>query len=137
MPSKRGVPIKLGDRTKERTIRFDMQAFERLQDETAGRGYPDGMPLVAINGEIAKLNSKVITTCLWVGLLHAEPQLTRQQVLSLIDSTRLTEIVEALGSALEKALPDFEKPKQAAAGEVEGAPAEDQETGNEANRLTA
>lgn len=106
MPPRKGVGIKLGDRTKSRRLRFDQAALERLQEETASKQWLDGMPLTAYMQSLAAINVKSITTGVWVGLLHEEPRLTRAQVRDLIDPKRISEMMEAIADAIAQALPD-------------------------------
>jgi hypothetical protein len=92
-PTKR-VPIKLGDGTKKRYLRFDFPAISRLEEEI-------GEPLELTLRRATSLSARAISGLVWAGLLHAEPDLTREQVVKLIPLDKVKEVLEAVLKAVK------------------------------------
>ena len=93
-PTKR-VPIKLGDGTKKRFIRYDFEAIERLEEEV-------GEPLELTLRRAATLSARSISGLVWAGLLHAEPDLTRKQVVKLINLEDIKVTLETVMDAVKR-----------------------------------
>lgn len=75
-PTKR-VPIKIGDKTKTRHIRYDHASFVRLEEDT-GRTISQHAELVSRGSAVS------LTALLWAGLIHAEPDITRAQIAQMM-----------------------------------------------------
>lgn len=114
MPPIDGVKIHLGAR--DRRLRFDNAALERLQAETVTRAHPDGMPLGVLLQRISEIDIRAINTALWVGLLHADPELERADVVRMVDTRKLITYGTALARALQAAISDEEGEGEADAG---------------------
>ena len=83
---------------KPRTIKFDLNAFCELEE---AYGTMDKAMAAMKDGSV-----KAVRAVLWAGLIHEDPELTIQQVGSLIDFHSLNNVVKQLGIALEDALPE-------------------------------
>lgn len=81
----------------ERTLRYDLNAMAELEDRYG--------TVEAAFEALDKNSIKAIRCVLWAGLLHAEPDLTEQQVGSMIDMTSLQDLMSNVGSALNADLP--------------------------------
>lgn len=91
MPSPAGVKVKLD---KSRTLRFTNRALVMLEDES-------GLPITALMSEVAKGSLRSVNRLVWAGLLHSDPELRLTDVYDMVDVSRLTEIAEAVGKAVE------------------------------------
>lgn len=81
----------------ERTLKFTLNAMAELEDKY---GSVDKAFEALDNGSI-----KAVRCVLWAGLIHAEPNLTEQEVGNLIDIQYMQTLMESLGSAFEADLP--------------------------------
>jgi hypothetical protein len=101
------ISITLNDGVK-RTLRYDLNALAELEDLY---GSADAAFKKTEKGSI-----KTLRDVLWVGLLHAEPNLTSHDVGALIDINDMQGIVDQVGLAIGADMPDKEtvaKVKQA------------------------
>jgi hypothetical protein len=90
-PTKR-VPIKIGDKSKTRYLRYDHASFVRLEEET-GR-------TVATHAQLVGSGSAVsLTALLWAGLIHAEPDITRAQVTQMMSLRDYKDYADAIAEA--------------------------------------
>lgn len=112
-PSRR-VPVRLGDGTKKRYLRYDARALVRLEEELGVA------PTTALQ-RAAQMSMKALCTMVWAGLLHDEPDLTVDEVIDTLFDTRHTEEVsnaatDALLIALGRDEDQEEKGGKAKAG---------------------
>jgi len=85
---------------KTRTLVYDLNAFAELEDQFGS--IEDAMKALE-GGKI-----KAIIAILWAGLVHEEETLTPKQVGSIIGLGDLQQVAEALGKAINTALPEVE-----------------------------
>jgi 1,4-dihydroxy-2-naphthoyl-CoA synthase len=105
------VKITLADGV-ERELRFTLNAMAELEDRYGS---------VEKAFDALEQNSiKALRCVLWAGLLSDDPELTEQQVGGMIDLQYMTEIMEVLGSAFEKQMPEA-KPEVVTEGVVKEA----------------
>lgn len=89
-----GVKLKLGG--KNRTLRYTNRALVELEDKaslTLGEFF--------VHAQAGSL--KAVSRLVWAGLLHSDPELDYWEVVDMVDLSRLEEIAEAAGEALEAA----------------------------------
>lgn len=94
MPPASGVKVKLD---KPRVLRYTNRALVALEGEA-------GEPVGDVLNRLTAGAFRARTLMLWAGLLHAEPDLTTDEVVDRIDLTRLEEITQAIWDAMTKAL---------------------------------
>lgn len=82
----------------EREVRFTLNAMAELEERY---GTVDAAFKAMDDGSI-----KAIRFVLWAGLMEASPELTEQQVGSLIDMQLMSDIVESVSGALGEDMPD-------------------------------
>ena len=109
MASKSGVKVKL-DRV--RTLRYTNRAVEALEDEL-------GLSLLEALGRVGAGSVKTINRLVWAGLLHADPDLTPDEVIDMVDLSRIEEVGDAVAEAVEHALGKPEPAKGKAEPEPE------------------
>lgn len=91
MAPTKGVPVQLD---KARVLRYDNRAFCRLEEET-------DKTFVEHFEEVRRRSSLLsVSALVWAGLVHNNPDLTREEVQEMIDLARMEEIVEAAGEAI-------------------------------------
>jgi hypothetical protein len=90
-PTKR-VPIKIGDKSKTRYLRYDHASFVRLEEDT-GRTISAHAQLVSQGSAVS------LTALLWAGLIHAEPDLSRVQVAQMMHLRDYKDYGEAIAQA--------------------------------------
>ena len=94
------VKIVLNDGV-ERTLKYDLNAMAELEDRYGS---------VDAAFEMLDKNSiKAIRFILWAGLIHEAPELTEQQVGSLIDVKYLQSLSTKLGEAFTNDMPQVEE----------------------------
>lgn len=93
MPPTKGVQVKL-DRL--RTLRYTNRALVALEEQT-------GQTLAETGERAAAGSLRAVSALVWAGLLHAEPDLQLDAAIDRLDLSRLAEISEATGKALEAA----------------------------------
>lgn len=96
----KNVSITLKDGV-ERNLVYDLNAMAELEDRYGS--------VDAAFEALDKNSIKAIRCILWAGLIHAEPDLTEQQVGSLIDMQYLQELMGSLGDAFQKDMPVTEQ----------------------------
>ena len=90
----------------ERTLKYDLNAMAELEDRYGS---------VDAAFEMLDKNSiKAVRFILWAGLIHAEPELTEQQVGSLIDVKYLRNLSTKLEEAFSNDMPQAEETGDAA-----------------------
>jgi hypothetical protein len=93
---------------RERTIKFDLNAFIELEDMF-------GSVNKALE-EVRKGSMKAARAVLWAGLIHEDESLTLKQVGAMLDMETLPRVTEALAEAIGGSLPEKgEQPVQAEA----------------------
>lgn len=90
------IPVQLD---RERTLVYDYAAILALE-EVAGVNLLQGVDLNAVFG-----SAKGVRDFLWAGLLHEDPDLTREQVTALLSFDRIVEVGAAITTALNEAMP--------------------------------
>lgn len=88
--TEKGTKLTLGG--KERILRYDLNAVAEIGDRL------DLQVRIASLGEdifSKPLPLSALRTVIWAGLIHAEPDLTEQQVGSWIDEDNWTEVFQA------------------------------------------
>lgn len=93
----RTKPIKI-TLDKERTLRFDLNAFAELEDKFGD-----------INEALTKLQSgsiKAIRALLWAALLHEDDTLTENDVGAMIGMNNISDVVEGISRAFDQATPE-------------------------------
>lgn len=95
MPPKTGTTIKL-DRV--RTFRFRARAWETFEQHT-GRKILEGNAL-------ENMGLSEIVTLAWCGLLHEDPELTRDQVGDMLGIRELQTLPAVMLAAIESELPE-------------------------------
>lgn len=86
MPPRAGVELTLD---KKRVLRVTWRSLEALESQ-------HHMTLDELGNELASGDrTKAITTTIWLGLLHEEPDLTMEQARDLLDQGEVMEIIEA------------------------------------------
>lgn len=97
-----GVKIMLD---RERTLKFDLNAFATLEEK-------HGSVQVAME-KMSQGNMAAFRTMLWCGLVHEDPELTEQQVGSMVDMAALKEISEKIDQAMTMSTPSPDKARGA------------------------
>lgn len=95
MPPKTGASIKLD---KQRTLRFRARAWETFEKET-GRSILSGQALDSLG------LPEIITLC-WCGLLHEDPDLTRDEVGDMLGMRELMTLPTVILAAIKEDLPE-------------------------------
>jgi len=118
-------------------LKYDLNAFAELEDKYGSINKAiDGLqgkiekgedgkslPTLDENGNAVKdkdgniiprrsFSIKLLRTLLWVGLIHAKPNLTEQQVGSLVEFSDLKNIIEAIGKAIQDSMPKLTKEEE-------------------------
>lgn len=89
-----GVQIQLDRR---RTLRYGGGALMAIEQRTGKN---------LLKGELGTdLSFTELVTFVWAGLRHEDPELTLEEAADLIDPSRMEEIAEAMGEALNAAFP--------------------------------
>lgn len=104
MPPTNGVAVTLKD-GKERKLRYDWEALEQAEQVLGAAGVLD------LAARLDLWNMRAISTLVWLGMRHAEPDLTHQQVVGLLDSRQLNALVVAVTEAMTLAMPEKAKTK--------------------------
>jgi hypothetical protein len=96
------IPIKLD---KERTLKYDLNAFAELEDRfgTIQKAFD----------ELEKQKLKAVRAIVWAGLIHEDPKLTEQQVGSMLSFADLATILPAVTEAITAALPKVSEDESA------------------------
>lgn len=89
-----GVLVQLD---KERVIKFDLNSFAELEDLYG--------TVEAAMEALEKGSLKAVRAILWAGLIGDDVSLTQQQVGAMIELRDLPKISEAVGKAMENAMP--------------------------------
>jgi hypothetical protein len=101
-PTKR-VPIKIGDKSKTRYLRYDHACFVRLEEDTG--------KTIGMHAQLVSQGSAVsLTALLWAGLIHSEPDLTRAQVAQFMHLKDYKEYADAISQAQAIAMGDPDTP---------------------------
>jgi len=83
----------------ERSVKFTLNAMAELEDRYG-----------SVNEAFRKLEEensvKALRCVLWAGFLEDEPEITERQVGSLIDLAYMDELMQTLGQAFERDMPD-------------------------------
>jgi len=79
---------------KPRHLRFTLGSFIALEEQC-------GLPLATLEG--AKKTPKVLRDLLWSGLIHEDPELTREVVGNLVGIAELADLWDAVTKALKAA----------------------------------
>lgn len=100
----KGVKITLGG--QERTLRYDLNAIALLGQELGLK-----VRLAYFREDVLEtpLPLSALRTLLWVGLLHAEPELTEQQVGGWVDHENLAEVLAAFFELFSSASEDTQR----------------------------
>lgn len=98
MPPTSGVRVTLD---KERALRYTNRAMVALEDQA---GEPVGAVLARFQAGAFRARTLVV----WAGLLHAEPDLTVDEVIDRIDIARVADISAKAWDALAKDLGEGE-----------------------------
>jgi hypothetical protein len=104
MAPTRKVPIKIGDRSKTRHLRYDHISFVRLEEDT-------GLTISQHANKVANGSAISLTALLWAGLIHAEPELTRVQVAGMMRVQDYQAYAEAITEAQKIAMGPTEEPE--------------------------
>jgi len=121
-------------------LKYDLNAFAELEDKYGsinkaidglqgkiekdenGKELPtldeNGKEVKDKNGNVIPRRSfsiKLLRTLLWAGLIHAKPELTEQEVGSLVEFSGLKNIIEAIGLAIQKSMPKLTKEEEISA----------------------
>ena len=83
---------------KERTLKFGYGAYIKLEEVT---GKPIGELLDARN----LTSATGVRDFIWAGLLHEDPDLTRDQVADMLSFDRLVELQAAITQAIQNSMP--------------------------------
>lgn len=120
MPPTKRFPIRIGDGTKDRFLRFTNDSLVRLEEET-------GTTPAFLLQRLSSGSALSVTRLIWAGLLHAEPALEFAQVRKMIDLTRFEEYSRAILSAYAVAVgkPDPFAPEPEPVTEPEADPGKD------------
>lgn len=102
MPSPNGVRVKLD---KSRTLRYTNRSLVMLEDES-------GMSATELMERVSAGSMKAVNQLIWAGLLHADPGLELYDVYDMVDVSRLGEIAEAVGEAVESAFGSVEEEEE-------------------------
>lgn len=86
---------------KTRTLVYDLNAFAELEDQF---GSIEEAMRALESGKI-----KAIIAILWAGLVHEDENLTPKYVGSIIGLGDLQQVADALGKAINTALPEADK----------------------------
>ena len=108
----KAVKITLTDGV-ERTIKFTLNAMAELEDRYG-----------SVEEAFKQLDNnsiKAVRCILWAGLIHADPDLTEQQVGNLIDIQYMQELMASLGEAFDADMPEPEKLPENAEPKLDGA----------------
>jgi len=101
------VAIKIGDKSKARHLRFDHASLEKL--ELASGNTLDW------HGQRLQAGSAIaMSWIVWAGLIHAEPDLTREEVSGMLALPDYMQYAEAIAEAQRVA---FGKPEAAKGNE--------------------
>ena len=119
-PIKR-IPIKLGDGTKKRFLKFTFRAIARMEEEL-------GESLEITLRRAAQLSARAVSGLVWAGLLHEEPEMTREKVIDLIPLGQIKPIVETVTQAISTAMGQAPDPDGKEDGAEGNAPAAEQES---------
>ncbi len=92
----KAIKITLNDGV-ERELKFTLNALAELEDRYGS--------VEAAFAALDKNSIKALRCVLWAGLLHGNPDLTEQQVGSLIDLTYMQTLMSTLGTAFEASMP--------------------------------
>lgn len=94
----------------ERHLKFDLNALAEIEDKfgTVDAGFE----------ELDKGSIKAVRFILWAGLVHEDENLTERQVGSLIDIQYLQDIMQSMGDAMQKDLPESANANAGAAAKV-------------------
>lgn len=95
----KNTTIKLTDGV-ERTIRFTLNAMAELEERYGS--------VDAAFEQLDKGSIKAVRCILWAGLIHEDPDLTEQQVGSLIDIQYMQELMTSIGTAFDADMPAVE-----------------------------
>lgn len=101
-PSSNGKTIKLGG--KVRTFRFRVRAWEAFEKQS-GRN-------VLTGNVLENLGLQEIVTLAWAGLLHEDPELTRDEFGDMLGLRELHQLPALVAAALQEDLPDPETKPQ-------------------------
>jgi hypothetical protein len=93
MPPMNGVKIRLD---KMRRLRYTNRSLVRLEEEV-------GLTVQQAGHRVEIGSLRALSALVWAGLLHEDPDLSREDALDLIDLQRMEEIGEAVKRALEAA----------------------------------
>jgi len=99
MPPSNGTPITLAD-GKERVLRYDWQSLEAAETILGASGVYD------IGVRLDRMHMRTISTLVWLGLQHASPKLTRDEVVKNLDTRELNDLSRAITDALKLAMPE-------------------------------
>jgi hypothetical protein len=90
---------------KRRSLVFSLWAFALIEKETGKN---------TLNGEIfSSVNATELIAIVWAGLQASEPNLTMQEVGSMLDFGDIKDVTDAIGQAFSKAMPEPEKKVEA------------------------
>lgn len=94
----------------ERHLKFDLNALAEIEDKfgTVDAGFE----------ELDKGSIKAVRFILWAGLVHEDESLTEQRVGSLIDIQYLQSIMQSMGDAMQKDMPESANANAGAAAKV-------------------
>ena len=94
----------------ERHLKFDLNALAEIEDKfgTVDAGFE----------ELDKGSIKAVRLILWAGLVHEDESLTEQRVGSLIDIQYLQSIMQSMGDAMQKDMPESANANAGAAAKV-------------------
>lgn len=93
MPPTKGVQVKLD---RQRTLRYTNSALVALEERT-------GQTLGEIGQQAQAGSLRAISSLVWAGLLHSDPDLELAIVIDRIELSRLSEIGDAVARAIESA----------------------------------
>jgi len=103
----KSVPIVLKD-GKTRQLRFEWQQICRLEKEK-GISLFDAAKEIVFEGKISPIK---ITAIIWAGLIHEDEKLTIEQVEEFMEFSKISEYINVLSDAIDKALPEGDKSKE-------------------------
>ena len=96
----KNIPVILD---KERTLRFDLNAFAELEDNYG--------TIDEALGAMEKGSIKALRAILWAGLMHEDDSLTLKDVGRLITLGDLPKLTEGIQQAISNSVPQSEGPQ--------------------------
>jgi|SRR5687768_14836756 len=95
MPPLNGVKVKLGGET--RVLRYTNRSLVALEMQS-------GCTMAELAGNLARGSFKTVAELVWAGLLHADPRLTVDAVVEMIDLREIAALGDGVRQAMDMAL---------------------------------